>query len=213
MGRVSLFCPAGMLELFRLDREPGLVSQLPPRHGTYAALPPVPSNFSRVQLCATPWTAACQAPLPMGFSRQEDWSGLPCPPPGDLPDPGIESASVMSPALARGFFTPRVTHREAPHRVLTKIRTAQAHAPATGPQTPGCVPEPSPGPVSLPYSGSQALCCSGHSSGILKPAYPSATPRSCPGEHLYFKRKMSMFVGRGCPHAIAQPEGTRSGRS
>ena len=39
-------------------------------------------------LSATPWTAACQAPLPMGFSRQEDWSGLPCPPPGDLPNPG-----------------------------------------------------------------------------------------------------------------------------
>ena len=38
----------------------------------------------------TPWTVACQAPLSMGFSRQEDWSGLPFPSPGDLPDPGIE---------------------------------------------------------------------------------------------------------------------------
>ena len=44
----------------------------------------------------TPWTAARQAPLSMGFSRQEDWSGLPCPPPGDLPDPGIRP---RSPAL------------------------------------------------------------------------------------------------------------------
>ena len=42
-------------------------------------------------LSATPWTVAHQAPLSMGFSRQEYWSGLPCPPPGDLPDPGIES--------------------------------------------------------------------------------------------------------------------------
>ena len=50
-----------------------------------------------------PWTVACQALLPMGFSRQEYWSGLPCPPPGDLPTPGMELAS---PALARGFFTP-----------------------------------------------------------------------------------------------------------
>ena len=41
----------------------------------------------------TSWTAAYQAPLSMGFSRQEFWSGLPCPPPGDLPDPGIEPAS------------------------------------------------------------------------------------------------------------------------
>jgi len=41
----------------------------------------------------------------MEFSRQEYWSGLPCPPPGDLPDPGIEPASLMSGALAGGFFT------------------------------------------------------------------------------------------------------------
>ena len=49
-----------------------------------------------VKLCltlATPWTVACQAPLSMGFSRQEHWSGLPFPSPGDLPDPGIEHGS------------------------------------------------------------------------------------------------------------------------
>ena len=57
------------------------------------------SHFSRVQLFATLWTAAHQAPLPMGFSRQEYWRGLPCPPPGDLPDPGIELASPASPSL------------------------------------------------------------------------------------------------------------------
>ena len=48
------------------------------------------SRFSRVTLCGTLWTVACQAPLSMGFSRQEYWSGLPFPPPGDLPDPEIE---------------------------------------------------------------------------------------------------------------------------
>ena len=48
------------------------------------------SHLSCVQLSATPCTAAHQAPLSMGFSRQEYYSGLPCPPPGDLPDPGIE---------------------------------------------------------------------------------------------------------------------------
>ena len=53
----------------------------------------------------TPWAIACQAPLSLGFSRQEHWNGLPCPPPGDLPDPGIEPASLISPALAGGFFT------------------------------------------------------------------------------------------------------------
>ena len=50
-------------------------------------------SLRRVRLFATPWTVAYQAPLSMGFSRQEYWSGLPFPPPGDLPDPGIEAAS------------------------------------------------------------------------------------------------------------------------
>ena len=62
-------------------------------------------SLSHVQLFATPWTIAHQAPLSMGFSRQEYWSGLPCSPPGDLPNPGIKPASLMSPALAGGFFT------------------------------------------------------------------------------------------------------------
>ena len=61
--------------------------------------------FSHVRLFVTPWTTARQAPLSMGFSRQEYWSGLPCPPPGDLPDPGIESASLMFTSLAGMFFT------------------------------------------------------------------------------------------------------------
>ena len=68
--------------------------------------------LSHVQLCATPWTVARQAPLPMEFSRQEYWSGLPFPLPGDLPDPGIEPESLAFPALAGGFFTTRTT-REA----------------------------------------------------------------------------------------------------
>ena len=63
------------------------------------------NHFSRVRLCATPWTVACQAPLSIGFSRQEYWSGLSCPPPGDLPHPGIKPASLRSPALAGRFFT------------------------------------------------------------------------------------------------------------
>ena len=56
--------------------------------------------FSRIRLFAAPWTVAHQAPLSMGFSRQECWSGLPCPPAGDLPNSGTEPASLMSPALA-----------------------------------------------------------------------------------------------------------------
>ena len=52
----------------------------------------------------TPWTVALQAPLSMGFSRQEYWSGLPCPPPGDLSNLEIESMSLTSPALAGRFL-------------------------------------------------------------------------------------------------------------
>ena len=48
-------------------------------------------------------------PLSMGFFRQQYWSGLPCPPPGDLPNPGIKPASLMSPAVAGGFFTNSTT--------------------------------------------------------------------------------------------------------
>ena len=65
--------------------------------------------FSHAPLFATPWTVAHQAPPSVGFSRQEYWSGLPFPPPGDLPDPGSESASLMPPALAGGFFTTGTT--------------------------------------------------------------------------------------------------------
>ena len=57
------------------------------------------NRLSRVRLFATLWTTACQAPLFMEFSKQEYWSGLLCPPPGDLPDSGIELVSLMSFAL------------------------------------------------------------------------------------------------------------------
>ena len=70
-------------------------------------------SLSRVLLFATLWTVAHQAPLSVGFSRQEYWSGLQCSPPGDLPDPGIKPASLTSPALAGGFFT-HWRHRGSP---------------------------------------------------------------------------------------------------
>ena len=57
----------------------------------------------------TPWTLALPAPQSMGFSRQEYWSGLSCSPPGDLPNPGIKSTSLLSSALVGGFFTTHAT--------------------------------------------------------------------------------------------------------
>ena len=78
------------------------------------------SHFSRVQSFVTLWTIAYQAPLPMGFSRQEYWSGLPCPPAVDLFDPGIEFAPLMSPALSCGCFTTSASW-EAPNHKETEI--------------------------------------------------------------------------------------------
>ena len=79
------------------------------------------SYFSCVQLCATLWTVAHQTPLSMGFSKHEYWSGLPCSPPGDLPNPGIKSASLMSPALAGRFFTTSTTW-EALNKLICKYK-------------------------------------------------------------------------------------------
>ena len=72
--------------------------------------------LSRVRLC-DPKDCSPQAPLSMGFSRQEYWSGLPFPPPGDLPDPVIQLTSPGPPALAGEFFTTSATC-EAPHSSL-----------------------------------------------------------------------------------------------
>ena len=75
------------------------------------------SHFSRVQLFATLSTTAHQAPLSMEFSRQEYWSGSPCPLPGNLPDPGIKLSSPPSPVLAGRVFTPGATWEA---QILTK---------------------------------------------------------------------------------------------
>ena len=67
------------------------------------------SRFSHIQLLVTPQTVAYQAPLSMGFFRQEYWSGVPFSLSGDLPDPGVKPMSLASPALAAGFFTTSAT--------------------------------------------------------------------------------------------------------
>ena len=71
--------------------------------------PCVHAKLLLLSLFAIPWTVACQVPLCMRFSRKEYWSGLPCPPPGHLPDPGIEPTSITSPTVAGGFFTTSAT--------------------------------------------------------------------------------------------------------
>ena len=79
---------------------------------TYACLL---SCSSHIQLFVTLGTIAYQAPLSIRFSRQEYWSGLPCPPPGDLPNPGIKHMSLMSPALPGRFFTTSATWEARTH--------------------------------------------------------------------------------------------------
>ena len=78
------------------------------------------SPSSHVPLFATPWTIAHQAPLSIGFSRQEYWSRLPCPPPGDLPDPGTEPTTLKSPALAGKLFTTSTTWEALGEREATR---------------------------------------------------------------------------------------------
>ena len=72
------------------------------------------------------WTVAHQAPLSMAFSRQEYWSGLPCPPPRDLADPRIELVSLTSPALAGRFFTTSTTWES--HTVCSKVKVKVAQS-------------------------------------------------------------------------------------
>ena len=95
-------------------------------HYSYCITPHacVLSRFGCVRLFVTPWTVVLQAPLSMGFSRQEYWSGLPCSPPGDLPDPGIEPASLRTPALAGRFFTTGAT-REAHNLTCSFMGSAE----------------------------------------------------------------------------------------
>ena len=76
---------------------------------------------------ATPWTVTCQTPLSLGFSRQEYWSGWPQPPPGHLPDPGIEPASLPSPTLASGFFFTSATWKAQDNNRGKKKKSRNAY--------------------------------------------------------------------------------------
>ena len=76
---------------------------------------------------AAPRTAARRAPLSMGVSRQEHWSGLTCPPPGDLPDPGVKPTVFTSPALAGGFFTTGATGEAQKCLIIIQCSKEGAH--------------------------------------------------------------------------------------
>ena len=88
--------------------------------GPAVILPPSGGACVRWRLTEISWTVAHQAPLSMGFSRQEYWSELPLAPPGDLPNPGMEPTSLLSPALAGGFFTTSATWETTTKDIITK---------------------------------------------------------------------------------------------
>ena len=112
-------------------------------------------SLSCIQLFAAPWTVAHQAPLSMGSSRQEYWSGLPCPSPRDLPDPGIEPESPESPALVGRFFTTVPLGKQTPIRVPFRGHIGSLHT----------HPIAEPGPT----SGQSSVGTSLHLQGNLTP--------------------------------------------
>ena len=85
------------------------------------------SHFNHVRFFVTLWTVALQDSLSMGFFRQEYWSGLPCPPPGDLPDPGIEPTSLVSSALAGRISTTGATLETQTWVVTCKAALQKPH--------------------------------------------------------------------------------------
>ena len=84
------------LTIFIRKNQLFILSYLVPKSAHHCVV----QSLSQVWLFATPWTVARQAPPSMGFSRQEYWSGLPCPPPGDLPDPGIKQSKFICKAMS-----------------------------------------------------------------------------------------------------------------
>ena len=132
-GPHDLFSPGGGVAIIWSPQTTVSVPTLTHAHLSSSLLPHVCvlSCLSRVQLFAIPCTVARQAPLSMGFSRQEYWSGLPSPPPGDLPKP----MSLMSPALAGGFFTTSATweallHAQSPTHTPSSMSRPSPFSPA-----------------------------------------------------------------------------------
>ena len=130
------------------------------------------SPFSCVGLFVTLWTTACQTPLSMGFSRQEYWSGLPCPPLGDLPNPGIEPKPLMSPTSAGGFFTTRPPGK--PSGECMCWFSCQVMSDSCGPWT---VARQAPLSMEFPRQKGETISfCRGASQPRIKPRSPALQP-------------------------------------
>ena len=105
--------------------------------------------LSHVQLSVAPWAAARQAPLSMGVSRQESWSGLSCPPPGDLLDPGIQATSLAAGERGIRWTPPRVRSGKLWRLHRTGLNTGEDRGDPRRNRAPrgfrGLGPQPTPG--------------------------------------------------------------------
>ena len=149
----------------------------------------------------TPWTGAHQAPLSMGFPRQEYWSALPCPPPRDLPDPGMEPVSPASPALAGGFFT-----TEAPRKPVSTNPSAHSSTYPLVHHPPPSLNHPSTSTPTPAHPASQAASShhsSTHSSNVYHPRthppiiHPLIHPSMCSSVHPFIEQISSFHCGPG----------------
>ena len=155
------------------------------------------SHFSCIQPFATPWTVAYQAPQSMGFSRQEYWSGLPCPPPSDTPDPGVKPESLAFPALAGGCFITSATWgalirlkwnlNQAKYGILSFSRAGKPQPPVRG----------------------WATWVSPHSTPILDTGWSRLHPPSSPLPHSLLPLPLST-LSLSLPHPPSSPGPTLS---
>ena len=150
------------------------------------------SCVSPVQLFATQWTVAHQAPQSMGFSRQEYWSGLPCPPPGDLPDPGIEPVSLRSSELAGGLFTTNAIWEKQVSVQFSRSVTSDSLRPHELQHTRPPCPSPTPGDHSNSRPSSQ-WCHPAISSSVIP---FSSCPQSLPASESFPMTQLFAWGGQ-----------------
>ena len=120
--------------------------------------------LSRVRLFVTPWIVTHQVPLSMEFFRREYWNGLPFPPPGDLPHPGIDPRSISSLAFAGRFFTAELPGKLfIPHQILS----------STFKQSSSCFQPSCEGTVSWDH------CLTPHKMGVCRPLFLPPLGQTC----------------------------------
>ena len=149
--------------------------------------------LSHVWVFATLWIVACQVPLSMGFSRQEYWSGLPFPFPGDLPDPVIETVSPASPVLAGEFFTTEPSGKPSSVQFISVAQSCLTLCDPMNSSTPGLpvhnqLPEPTQTHVHWV-------------SDAIQPSHPLSSP-SPPA--LKLSQHQGLFKWVSSPHELSK---------